>query len=73
MASALDKLKEHTAALQAVVRAVQEVEQVLERVRVELVIAVDALQRLNSKIEKRRQNRQAGSLGDRCSSGVGRF
>ena len=37
MASALDKLREHTAALEAVVRAAQEIERMLDRVRVDLV------------------------------------
>ena len=37
MASALDELRKHTAALQAVVKAAQEIESVLERVRAELV------------------------------------
>ena len=41
MASALDKLREHTAALQAVVKAAQEIERALDRVRIDLVPAVD--------------------------------
>ena len=43
MASALDKLREHTAALEAVVKAAQEIERVLERVRAELVPLADNL------------------------------
>ena len=43
MASALDKLREHTVALEAVVKAAQEIERVLERVRAELVPLVDDL------------------------------
>ena len=43
MASALDKLREHTAALEAVVKTAQEIERVLDRVRVDLVPAVDTL------------------------------
>ena len=63
MASALDKLREHTAALEAVAKAAQEIERVLDRVRVDLVPAVDTLQQLNSEIEKHRQDRQGGAVG----------
>ena len=63
MASALDKLREPTAALDAVVKAAQEIERVLDRVRVDLVPAVDTLRQLNSEIEKRGQNRQGGAVG----------
>ena len=62
MASALDKLREHTAALEAVAKAAQEIERVLDRVRVDLVPAVDTLQQLNSEIEKHRQDRQGGAV-----------
>ena len=62
MASALDKLREHTAALEAVVKAAQEIERVLERVRVDLVPAVDTLCQLNSEIEKRRQGRRGEAV-----------
>ena len=62
MASALDKLREHTAALEAVVKAAQEIERVLERVQAELVPAVDTLRQLNSEIEKRRQGRRGETV-----------
>ena len=63
MASALDKLREHTAALEAVVKAAQEIERVLDRFRVDLVPAVDTLRQLNSEIEKRRQGRRGEAVG----------
>ena len=62
MASALDKLREHTAALEAVVKTAQEIERVLDRVRVDLVPAVDTLRQLNSEIEKRRQGRRGEAV-----------
>lgn len=52
MASALDKLREHTAALQAVVKAAQEIERELERVQAELVPQ-----------RSRRRGMQKGSIG----------
>ena len=62
MASALDKLREHTAALEAVVKAAEEIERVLDRVRVDLVPAVDTLRQLNSEIEKHRQARRGEAV-----------
>ena len=59
MASALDKLREHTAALQAVVKAAQEIERVLERVRPELVPLVDDLREVRRGTEKIRKQRAA--------------
>ena len=58
MASALDKLREHTAALQAVVKAAQEVEGVLERVQAEMVPLVGNLR------EMRRETEQIGKQRD---------
>ena len=59
MASALDKLREHTEALQAVVKADQEIERVLERVRVELVPLVGDLQEVRRETEGVRKRRDA--------------
>ena len=62
MASALDKLREHTAALEAVVKASQEIERVLERVQAELVPLVSDLREVRGEIEKIRKQRDAGGL-----------
>ena len=62
MASALDKLREHAAALQAVANAAQEVERVLERVRIELVPLVGDLQEVWRETEKIRKQRDADGL-----------
>ena len=59
MASALDKLREHTAALEAVVKAAQEIERVLERVRAELVPLVGDLQEVRRGTEKIQKRRDA--------------
>ena len=59
MASALDKLREHTAALQAVVKAAQEIERVLERVKSELVPLVGDLREVRGEIEKIRKRRDS--------------
>ena len=55
MASALDKLREHTAALQAVANTAQGVERVLERVQTELVPLVSDLQEVRRETEKIRK------------------
>ena len=62
MASALDKLRKHTAALEAVVRAAQEIERVLERVRAELVPLVGDLQEVRRGTEKIRKQQDAGGF-----------
>lgn len=62
MASALDKLREHTAALEAVVKAAQEIEGVLDRVRVELVPLVGDLQEVRRGTEKIRKQQDAGGF-----------
>ena len=59
MASALDKLREHTAALEAVVRAAQEIKRVLERVQAELVPLVGDLQEVRRGTEKIRKQQDA--------------
>ncbi len=59
MASALDKLREHTAALEAVVRAAQEIERVLERVQAELVPLVGDLREVRRKTEEIQKRRDA--------------
>ncbi len=59
MASALDKLREHTAALEAVAKAAQEIERVLERVQAELVPLVGDLQEVRRGTEKIRKQRAA--------------
>ena len=59
MASALDKLREHTAALQGVARAAQEVKRVLELVRAELVPLVRDLQEMRKKNEEIQKRRDA--------------
>ena len=59
MASALDKLRKHTAALEAVAKAAQEIERVLERVQAELVPLVGDLQEVRRGTEKIRKQRAA--------------
>ena len=59
MASALDKLRAHTAALEAVVKAAQEIERLLERVRVELVPLVVDLREVRRKTEEIQKRRDA--------------
>ena len=59
MASALDKLREHTAALQAVVKAAQEVEGVLKRVQAELGPLVGNLREMRRETEKIGKQRDA--------------
>ena len=59
MASALDKLREHTAALEAAGKAAQDVERVLERVQAELVPLVDDLEEVRRGIEKLQKQRDA--------------
>ena len=59
MASALDRLREHTAALQAVARAAQEVEGVLERVQAEMVPLVGNLREMRRETEKIGKQRDA--------------
>ena len=63
MASALDKLREHTAALQAVVKAAQEVERVLKRVQAELVPLVRDLREVRGEAKKIRKQRSADGVG----------
>ena len=62
MASALDKLRKHTAALEAVAKAAQEIERVLERVQAELVPLVGDLQEVRRGTEKIRKQRAAGGF-----------
>ena len=62
MASALDKLREHTAALEAVVKAAQEIERVLERVRAELVPLVGDLREVRRGTEEIRKQQDAGGF-----------
>ena len=64
MASALDKLREHTAALQAVAKAAQEVERVLEGVQAELVPLVGDLREVRRETEKirKQQDPEAAQL-----------
>lgn len=52
MASVLDKLREHTAALRAVVKAAQDLEEVLARVQAELVPLVGNLREMRRETEK---------------------
>ena len=59
MASALDKLREHTAALQGVVRTAQEIERVLERVQAELVPLVSDLREVRRQTEEIQKRRDA--------------
>ena len=59
MVSALDKLREHTAALQAVVKAAQDLEGVLARVQAELVPLVGNLREMRREIEKIGKQRDA--------------
>ena len=59
MASALDKLREHTAALEAVVKAAQEIERVLERVQAELVPLVGDLREVRRQTEEVQKRRDA--------------
>ena len=59
MASALDKLKEHTAALQAVAKTAQEIERVLERVQAELVPLMGDLREVRRKTEEIQKRRDA--------------
>ena len=59
MASALDELRKHTAALQAVVKAAQEIEGVLERVQAELVPLVGDLREVRRKTEEIQKRRDA--------------
>lgn len=59
MASALDELRKHTAALEAVVKAAQEVERVLARVRGELVPLVGDLQEVRRETEEIQKRRDA--------------
>ena len=61
MASALDK-REHTAALEAVVKAAQEIERVLERVQAELVPLADNLREV-WRLRFGRRARPSGRLG----------
>ena len=63
MASALDKLRKHTAALEAVAKAAQEIERVLERVQAELVPLVGDLQEVRRGTEKIRKQRAAAAWG----------
>ena len=63
MASALDKLREHTAALQAVVKAVQDLEGVLARVQAEMVPLVGDLREVRRITEKIRKQRSADKVG----------
>ena len=56
MASALDKLREHTAALQAVAAAARDIQKELEPIRSDLHPAVEKLRELNREIEKRRHD-----------------
>ena len=62
MASALDKLREHTAALEAVVKAAQEIQRVLERVQAELVPLVGDLREVRRGTEKIRKQQDAGGF-----------
>ena len=63
MASALDKLREHTAALQAVVKAAQDLEGVLARVQAEMVPLVGNLREMRRENEKIRKQRTADGVG----------
>jgi hypothetical protein len=59
MASALDELRKHTAALQGVVRAAREIERVLERVQARLVPLVGDLEEVRRGIGKLQKQRDA--------------
>lgn len=59
MASALDKLREHTAALEAVVKAGHGIESVLERVQARLVPLVGDLEEVRRGIGKLQKQRDA--------------
>ncbi len=63
MASALDKLREHTAALEAVVKAAQDIEGVLERVQAEMVPLMGDLREVRRVTEKIRKQRAADGVG----------
>lgn len=61
MASALDRLREHTAALQAVVKAAQDLQEVLVRVQAELVPLVGDLREMRRETEKIGKQRDAAA------------
>lgn len=56
MTSAMDKLKEHTAALEAVAGAARDIQQELSQVRAELPPTAEKLRELNAEIERHWQH-----------------
>ncbi len=57
MASALDKLRQHTAALLAVAEAARDLQQKLERVRAELPPLVEKLREINAQLDRLRREK----------------
>lgn len=70
MASALDKLREHTVALEAVAAAARDIRQEVEPVRRDLHPAVEKLRELNKEIERRRHDVVGAAFGWSVVGGV---
>ena len=62
MASVLDELGEHPATWEGFAKGALAIEWLLDRVRIDLVVAVDTLSQSNSGIEKRRQGRRGEAV-----------
>ena len=70
MASVMDELREHTAALEAVAAAARDIQRELDPVRAEFPPAVKKLRDLNAQIERRRHDVLGAALGWSLIGGI---
>lgn len=70
MASAMDELREHTAALEAVASAARALQQEIDPVRGKVSPAVEKLLELNAQIERRRHDVLGAALGWALLGGI---
>ena len=70
MASVMDELREHTAALEAVAAAARDIQREIDPVRRKVAPAVEKLLELNAQIERRRHDVLGASLGWSLIGGV---
>lgn len=70
MASVMDELREHQAALEAVAAAARDIQRELDPVRRKVSPAVEKLLELNAQIERRRHDVLGAALGWSLIGGV---
>lgn len=70
MASVMDELREHTAALEAVAAAARDIQREISPIRGKVSPAVEKLLELNAQIERRRHDVLGAALGWSLIGGV---